>query len=121
MNTNDKFETWGIIELFGHQKMAGLISEQVLGGASMIRIDVPETENQPSFSRLLNVSAIYAINPTDEATAKAMAGRFDKKPIETWDIKNVIAKQKLALTSSNDPDWIQQEDDEDDDDSPFGL
>jgi hypothetical protein len=33
----DKFETWGLLELFGHQRLAGLLSEQTIGGCHFIR------------------------------------------------------------------------------------
>lgn len=101
----EKFESWAIVELFGHTRMAGLCSEQTIAGSAMVRIDVPETETQPAFTRLLNVSAIYAINPVDKETAMIMAKNLDKKPIETWDIQKVIQKQQLQLTPSpNDGD-----------------
>ncbi len=29
MNTNDSFGQWGILELMGHVKLAGLVSEEV--------------------------------------------------------------------------------------------
>lgn len=96
---DQKFEAWAIIELFGHSRMAGLVSEQSIAGSSMVRVDVPETENQPAFTRLLNVSAIYAINPVDKETALVMAKNLDKKPIETWDIQKVIQKQQVQLAS----------------------
>lgn len=91
-----KFELNAIVELFGHQRMAGLVTEQTLGSASFVRIDVPETENQPKFSRLLNPSAIYAINPVTEEVMLAMAENLDKKPIDSWDVRE-MQKKLLAL------------------------
>jgi hypothetical protein len=94
-----KFETWGIVELFGHGKISGLLTEQSIAGANMLRVDVPETENQPAFTRFLNHAAIYAINPVDEITAKSMAERIDSKPIQILDIKEVMQKQNLLSES----------------------
>jgi hypothetical protein len=93
----EKFETWAILELFGHQKLAGLVSEHVIAGAAFIRVDVPETPTQPPFTRFLNASAIYAINPVDKDTAGVIADNLGKKPIDAWDIKKVVEKQKLML------------------------
>jgi hypothetical protein len=89
---NDKFETWAIVELFGHNKIAGKVSEQTIGGSSMVRVDVPDTEASPKFTRLLNVSAIYAINPVTEDVATAYAGRLQSKPIEVWDAREVLKR-----------------------------
>lgn len=110
----NKFEINAIVELFGHQKMAGVVTEQTIGGASFIRIDVPETEAQPSFSRMMNPSAIYAINPVTEEVMLEMAHRFQKKPIESWDIREM--QKKLMLLNSNNEntsDWKPFDDDDD--------
>ena len=40
----DKIEMWGIIDLFGHQKVAGYISEAQIGGCAFVRVDVPEVD-----------------------------------------------------------------------------
>ncbi|MGC4059383.1 MAG: hypothetical protein QM749_00390 [Aquabacterium sp.] len=42
-HTNDEAQAlYAIVELFGHQKIAGHISEQTFGGQAMVRVDVPE-------------------------------------------------------------------------------
>jgi hypothetical protein len=95
-----KFELSAIVELFGHTRMAGKVTEQIIGGGSFIRIDVPETESQPTFTRLVNPSAIYAINPVTEEVMLAMAKTIQNKPIESWDIKE-MQKKLLALKQPN--------------------
>ena len=35
-------DTWAIVELFGHQKVAGRLTTQTLGSACLLRLDVPE-------------------------------------------------------------------------------
>lgn len=98
--TTEKFELWAILELFGHSRMAGKVSEQTIGSASFIRIDVPETKSQPAFSRIVNPSAIYAINPVTEEVALQMAEGIQNKPIESWDIRKMQEKL-LALNPKN--------------------
>lgn len=83
---------WAIVELMGHQKIAGHLSEEVLGGTSFIRIDVPATEEQPSFTRLLTDKAIYAINPVTEEVAVSMASSIRSKPIESWDFREMLSR-----------------------------
>jgi hypothetical protein len=41
--TTPKFHSWAIVELFGHNQLAGLVTEQTIAGQSFIRIDVPKT------------------------------------------------------------------------------
>lgn len=89
---NQKLELFALVELFGHTRIAGKVTEQTVGSSTFIRVDVPETNSQPSFSRLLNPSAIYAINPVTELVAKEMAERIETAPIESWDINRLHQK-----------------------------
>lgn len=97
---NQKFEAFALVELFGHQRMAGKVTEQTIGGGSFVRVDVPETHRQPAFTRLLNPSAIYAINPITEEVMMAMARNLQKSPIQEWDIKEVVEKHQKLLANA---------------------
>lgn len=102
--TENKLELFAIVELFGHTKMAGKVTEQSIGIATFVRVDVPETAHSPSFTRLLNPSAIYALNPVTEDVMKHMAENFAQKPIESWDIKRMHEKL-LALGTREAEDY----------------
>jgi len=95
-----KFELNAVVELFGHQRIAGKVTEQSIGVATFIRIDVPETTTQPKFTRIVNPSAIYAINPVTEEVMITMAQMITAKPIDAWDIREMQNKL-LALNKSN--------------------
>lgn len=103
MEPDKKFEVYAIVELFGHNKMAGKVSEQTIGGATMIRIDVPNTEAQPAFTRFMHINAIYAINPVTEEIATATAGRLNTKPIDVWDAREILrrADEQKKLAAAN--------------------
>lgn len=74
------FELFAIVELFGHTRVAGKVAEQSIGSASFIRIDIPETESNPKFTRIVHPNAVYAINPVTEEVMKAMAERLSQQP-----------------------------------------
>lgn len=95
-----KFELNAVVELFGHQRIAGRVSEQSIGVATFIRIDVPETTQQPKFTRIVNPSAIYAINPVTEEVMLQMAEMVTAKPIDSWDIQT-MQRKLMALKESN--------------------
>lgn len=99
----NKLDLFAIVELFGHQKIAGKVSEHTVGSATFIRVDVPAINEQPSFTRLLNPSAIYAINPVTESVATAKAQQLKTAPIEAWDIREMHQKL-LALGNRQDTD-----------------
>lgn len=97
--TENQFKINAIVELFGHTRMAGVVTEQTIGSASFIRIDVPETERQPSYTRIVNPSAVYAINPVTEDVMIYMATMLDQTPIESWDVARM--QEKLMLLKHN--------------------
>jgi hypothetical protein len=106
-----KFEQWAIVELLGHNKIAGLCTEQSIAGTNMLRVDVPDTETQPSFTKFFSGSSIYAINPVSEDVVRYTANNLQKKPIESWDIKQVIAKMQLpsGRATTYDEDVLEME------------
>jgi hypothetical protein len=71
---SEKFEAWAIVELFGHQRVAGKLAEQTVGGETFIRVDIPQGES--AYTRLFGKGAIYCINICEEATARNFASRL---------------------------------------------
>jgi len=92
MSENDKFDSWAVVELFGHQQIAGRVTEASIGGCSFLRVDVPNqpsTEAQdfysgqpalPAYTRYFGQGAIYALNPCSEPVARRVAERIRAQP-----------------------------------------
>ena len=94
----------GIVELFGHNVIAGEVGEQMIGGETFIRVDVPEVDDQKGFTKFFGKGAIYAITPCDELTSRAAVLGLRAKPIDVW---------KLHLPQLGEPDGAIDEADED--------
>lgn len=103
--TTDAFEAWGLLELFGHQRLAGRLSEQTIGGVHFIRIDVPESNGQPGYTRFFTQGAIYGMSPMDEATTRKLAASLHAVPVRAYELPPQDRPQLGAH--------------EDDDDRPF--
>lgn len=108
----EKFDLWCVVELFGHSQIAGKCTEQNIAGTNMLRVDVPETDTHPPFTKLYGSSAIYAINPVDEQTARAKAAQLNVAPIQVYNLKSYLDKQQAALTAlPSHTDKIHSDDD----------
>lgn len=81
---SEAFEQFCIVELFGHQKIAGKVSEQVVGGQSFVRVDVPETKRSGAFTRLFGAGAIYSITPVSEEIATRAAESIYVEPVTVY-------------------------------------
>lgn len=93
-----RFETWAIVEIMGHHRYAGYVTEQVIAGGSFLRVDVPEFDGRPAFTKLFGTSSIYGITPVAESVARAMAQQLDQQPVTVWDLPNEIRKALKAIT-----------------------
>ena len=86
---NEKFDQWGIVDVMGHQRYVGKVTEQVVAGTGFVRVDVPATSKKPAWTKLIGTGSIYAITPTSEEIARAVAERRSDAPIEAYDLPKI--------------------------------
>lgn len=123
-----KFSGWGLVEKFGHQRIAGRFSERSIAGQNMLQVDIPLSDAPDHFrTEFLGGAAIYALHPTDEKTARMLAKRMDAKPVYSYDVEQQLrieqraaaepatTEPRVAVYGGDDPDADHDEDDRDDD------
>lgn len=119
---NKLLEIFAIVELFGHTKIAGKVTEQNIAGTNMLRVDVPETSKNPGFTRFFGNAAIYAINPVTEEIVNAYAERLSVQPIQIYDLNGMVEKKMLLLKEKEKTEESLDIDhliDDDDDNFPY--
>lgn len=107
----NQIETWAIVEIMGHTRLAGMAKTEPFGTVMMLRVDVPElaekrTKRQASwdddgryfetpqevedvqpaeaaYTRFFGLQAVFSITPCDEPTARAALERMRKSPAKT--------------------------------------
>lgn len=84
MSDQSSFDNFCIVELFGHQKIAGHVTEQTVGGQAFIRVDVPETKRHPAFTRLFGSGSIYSITPVSQDIATQAAEQIYVEPVTVY-------------------------------------
>jgi hypothetical protein len=89
-DTKPTFDSWAILEIMGHQTFAGRVSEQTIGGASFVRIDVPAVDNLQAFTKMFGASSIYCITPVTEEVAVARAKTLLQQPMAFYDLPDEI-------------------------------
>jgi len=98
MTTVEKFDEWAVVEIMGHKKYAGHVTEHAMGGASFVRIDVPEITLQDgqklaAFTKLFGAGSVYCISPCTEETAKAFAARLMAESFSRFEAPRLPAPQ----------------------------
>jgi phage gp37-like protein len=97
----EKFESWAVVEVMGHQRYAGRVTEQAIGGCNFVRIDVPEVDKLPAFTKLLGQSSIFSITPVSRELAIEAVKRFASRPITIAG----FAQQRLGFDGGDDDDY----------------
>lgn len=113
--------TWAIVEIFGHQKFAGYLTECEMGGGKLMRLDVPACAGHPAFTKYFGVAAIYSITPVEEDVAHAVAIGYRQAPVSAYDfgeeVRNAIRAARAKSLPSVVVDTYEVHDDEDEDDA----
>jgi hypothetical protein len=86
METN--FDEWAILELMGHRRLAGKVTDAVIGGGAFLRIDVP-TENDGYSTQYYSPGSIYCITPTSEQIARIVAKQSQSTPVYRWELSQL--------------------------------
>lgn len=108
--TVEKFEEWAVVEIMGHKKFAGKVTEQAVGGASFVRIDVPEIslpsgDVLPAFTKLFGAASIYCISPCTEETARLFAASIRAEGFSRYEVPKLdLATSRSHVVHEDDPD-----------------
>lgn len=82
------FGTWAILELMGHVKLAGFVTEEELFGGKMGRIDIPRGDgDEGAVTQYFGGQTVYRLTPTSEEIARAFAARHQPRPVHTWELQ----------------------------------
>ncbi len=78
---------YALVELFGHQRIVGFLSQQSFPNGVLWRVDVPDLLKEgkkvrDGFTRYFGLSAIYSITPVSEAVVRQLLPNIDGTPGE---------------------------------------
>lgn len=80
-----ELKSWALVELFGHQRIVGFLSQQTFGTGVLFRVDVPDLTKdgeivRDGFTRYFGLSAIYSITPVSEEIVRSLLPSIDGTP-----------------------------------------
>lgn len=86
MANDEQFREWAIVELMGHRRLAGMVSEQTIAGQAFLRIDVPGEGDAIEATQFYGANSVYCLTPTTEEVARAAARRNNVAPVSRWEL-----------------------------------
>ncbi len=79
-------DQWAILELLGHRRLVGLVSECEIAGAGFLRIDVMAEEGGFKVTQYYAPAAVYCVTPTTEEAVRAEVEMRRARPcLQPWD------------------------------------
>lgn len=120
MSGTENFDSWAVVELMGHIRMAGRVTEEERFGAKMGRCDVP-TEEGSFTSVYFTGSSVYRMTPCSEEAARAVARRAQPEPVHQWELPKPaeVAKPSRPYSDSFTDQFDDHEDGMEDGDNEF--
>jgi hypothetical protein len=91
-DNGNSFDEWALVELFGHQKIVGKVSEATLAGGAFLRVDVPAVAENKPYTRFYGPGAIYSINPVTEEIALGLLQRYRNEPVSRFELPQIAEK-----------------------------
>lgn len=96
------FDQWAIVDVMGHQRYVGKVTEQVIAGCGFIRIDIPATDKAEAWTKLVGTGSIYAITPVAEQVARKAATR-QAAPVQAWELQPKLQRALPGMTDGGRP------------------
>lgn len=94
------YEGWAILELMGHRRLGGKVSEALVAGAPMLRIDIP---SEPPATQFYGGNSIYCLTPTTQEIATALAKRARPEPVQRWELPQLPTPAPVEIC-----EWCEQ-------------
>ena len=104
-NSQETLETWAYIEIMGHNRIAGRVSERKIGVSVILQVDVPKPDKEGfSHTELYSPSSIFSIKPTTEEWCR----KFIKTRVDYPVLPYVITAKQLPPGSQEEQDYFDE-------------
>lgn len=92
--SEEVFGEWVVIELLGHRRLAGWLTEIQRAGHGFLRLDIPAVDGDGfSATQVINPTSVYEYTPVTEEMARAVARRNQPTPVHQFEIAPPAPRQ----------------------------
>lgn len=83
--SEETYAQWSILELMGHRRLAGFVTEQEIAGKGFLRIDIPGAD-ETKVTQFYSPDSVYGMTPTTEDVARRVAAISHSAPVSRWEL-----------------------------------
>lgn len=93
-------DVWAVVELMGHVKLAGRLTQEEQFGAKLGRLDIPQADGT-FVTKFFGGQSVYAVTVVTEAVARRVAETASSPaPVSPWDFPKALpAPARLACVN----------------------
>jgi len=111
--SDEKAETWAVVELMGHVRLAGRLTEEERFGSKVGRLDIPNTDGGFT-TQFFGGGSVYRITIVSEEAARIVAGKSTAAPVQPWELPKQLPVAETHSTAGT-AGYSCHDDDYDDD------
>ena len=104
---SEAFEGWVVLELMGHRRMGGYVSEATLAGGAFLRIDVPEDDAGKQFTQFYPPASVYCMTPCSEEAARGVARSNRPEPVHSYELPKLPEASRVESDEPEDADFCE--------------
>lgn len=95
-----ELKAWAIVELFGHQRLVGLVTVDPVEFPGMVRVDVPDLLKdgkviRRGLTRYVGKAALYGVTPVTEETVRQLLPTVDGAPTQPYSFNRSVSEEDL--------------------------
>ena len=110
-------DVWAIVELMGHVRLAGKLTEEEKFGSKLGRLDIPDGAGY--ITQFFGGGSVYRITVVTEAVARETSKRTTPAPVSPWNYpKQIAATPSHVFDCGHTPEDCDCEDPDGEDDEP---
>ena len=94
-------DVWAIVELMGHVRLAGKLTEEEKFGSKLGRLDIPHGETG-CITQYFGGGSVYRITIVTEAVARQVSKGTTPAPVNPWDYP-IRELQRLDRDEDDEP------------------
>lgn len=80
------FEHWAIVEMMGHRKLGGRVTEALIAGAKFLQISFYNVSGNLYATQFISPQSVYAITPVAKEIAVGFGIKHPIAPVEPWEV-----------------------------------
>lgn len=100
-------EQYAVVEMMGHRKVIGKVTESEIGTGSLLKVTVLGKDGDPDRTEYIGIASIYCLTIVTEETARQAAAACSPEPTFAWQVR-----ERPALVAASDYDEGDEDRDE---------